>query len=215
MSIVNENPTLAQVIQTALERFSGDLHTAMPAQIVSYDRSKQQATVQPSFKRRTKNAEVFSYPVVTNVPCLFPRTNDFSFTFELKPEDSGLLICAQRSLDRWLESGGEVDPQDPRKHSFTDGIFIPGLFSFNQPAPAEENITVLKNVNTRFRLYESGRMAFANLSSGEELILTLSDLCQVLIDALIRTAIGPQPFTPSTIAALQQIKSRLDTLKED
>lgn len=214
MSIVNETPTLTQVIQTALERFAGDLHTAMPATIVSYDRSTQKATVQPSFKRRTKTGQVFSFPVVTNVPCLFPRSTDFSLTFELKPQDSGLLICAQRSLDRWLEKGGEVDPQDPRKHSFTDGIFIPGLFSFNDSAPAEQNITVLKNKDTRFRMYENGKMAFANLSSGEELVLVLSDLCQVLIDALTRTAIGPQPFVPSTISALSQIKSRLDTLKE-
>jgi len=47
MSIVNETPTLAQVIQTALERFSTDLHTAMPAAIVSYERATQKATVQP------------------------------------------------------------------------------------------------------------------------------------------------------------------------
>jgi len=214
MSIVNETPTLAQVIQTALERFSTDLHTAMPAAIVSYERATQKATVQPLLKRRTKNGEVLSWPVVTSVPCLFPRSGDFSLTFELKPEDSGLLICSQRSLDRWLVSGGEVDPQDPRKHSFTDGIFIPGLFSFNRSAPAEENITVLKNKDTRFRLYEDGKMAFANLSSGEELVLVLSDLCQVLIEALTRTAIGPQPFTPGTISALSNIKSRLDTLKE-
>jgi hypothetical protein len=186
----------------------------MPATIVKYERATQKATVQPSLKRRTRDGKVLSFPVVTNVPCLFPRTNDFSLTFELKPQDSGLLICAQRSLDRWLSSGGEVDPQDPRKHSFTDGIFIPGLFAFNASAPAEQNVTVLKNKDTRFRIYENGKMAFANLNSGEELVLVLSDLCQVLIQALTRTAIGPQPFVPGTIAALSQIKSRLDTLKE-
>lgn len=215
MSVDNETPTLANVIQSALSRFASDLHTSMPASIVSYDRTKQKASIQPLLKRRTKDGVVFSYPVITNVPCYFPRTSTYQHTFELKPNDTGLLIISERSLDRWLEVGGEVDPGDPRKHDFTDGIFFPGLFPFSQPAVAEQNITLFKNLNSRMRMYESGQFAFENLQSGEELVLVLSDLLQVLIDALIRTAIGPQPFTPSTIAALTDIKARLDTIKEE
>lgn len=214
MTITNETPTMSRVVQAALERFAANLHTAMPASIVTYDRTKQQASIQPLLKRRTKDGQVFSFPVVTNVPCVFPRSGDASVTFELKPGDSGMLIVAQRSLDRWLEVGGEVDPQDPRKHDFTDGVFFPGLFPFSEAAPAEQNIYLVQNVNSQFAMTENGRFRAKNLDSGEELVTVLVDLIQQLIDSFIRTGIGPQPFVPSTIAAFEDLKARLETLKE-
>jgi len=214
MSLVNETPTLAHVIQTALKRFQTELHTCLPAEIVTYDRTKQKASVQPLLQRKTKDGVAFNFPVITNVPCRFERTSKFSITYELKPKDTGIIIVSERSLDVWLNKGGLVDPNDLRKHDINDAIFFPGLFPFSTPAPAEANVALIQNDKTRFRLYENGKMAFTNLNSNEELVKVLSDLCQALISALTTTAIGPQPFTPSTISALTSVKSRLDTLKE-
>lgn len=214
MSIVNEQPTLQQVIQTALKRFQGELHTSIPAEIVTYDRGTQKASVQPVLLRKTVTGQTFKFPVITNVPCRFERSSKFSLTYELRPGDSGLLIISERSLDVWLNRGGIVDPLDPRKHDINDCIFLPGLFPFTKPAPTQPNIALIQNDKTQFKLYENGKMAFLNQNSNEELIKCLSDLCQTLISALTVTGIGPQPFTPGTVSQLTSIKSRLDTLKE-
>jgi len=210
-----ETPTLQAVIQVALERYSHNLHTCMPASIVKYDRTKQIATVQPLLQRKTRDGVVLTYQVIQNVPCIFPRTATFGMTYELKPKDTGLLVFSERSLDKWLASKGEVmDPKDPRKFDISDAIFIPGLFPNSKPAYTEKDITILKNAQTRFRMYETGKMAFTNLASGEELIKIIHDLLIVLENALIRTAIGPQPFVPNTIQELTSIQTRLDTLLE-
>lgn len=47
----------------------------------------------------------------------------------------------------------------------------------------------------------------------EELVTVLSDLTQAIIDSKNITAIGPQPMTPDSIAAITAIKARLDTFK--
>lgn len=215
MSIVNETPTLSQIIQTGIDRSLSEVHVALPGSVIKYDRDAQKAEIQPLLQRKSRAGVLFDWPIITNCPILFHRTSVFSMTYELKPGDTGLIVVSERSLDVWLQKdGGIVDPDDQRRFDMTDGVFIPGLFPFSKPAPVEENTLLLRNDVTRWAQHEDGTMAFENLTSGEELIQILHDLIIQLENSLIRTGIGPQPFTPATIAAFDDIKDRLDTLKE-
>jgi len=209
-----EQPTFSSVIQAHIEQRLCDLHVALPASIVTYDRAQQKASVQPLLKRQRSDGTLITWPIVNNVPVMFPRSGKFSLTFELVKDDSGLIVISERSLDKWLSSGGLVDPADFRKFDISDAVFIPGLFAFNDSAPAEANIAKLANDKTEIAMTEDGKVRLKNLNSGEELVTVLVDLVDDLINALIRTAIGPQPFVPSTVSALNDIKSRLETLKE-
>lgn len=56
-----------------------------------------------------------------------------------------------------------------------------------------------------------GKIAIANAS--DDLITVLSDLCAWLQSAHVITAMGPQPFTPTDLTSLGDIKDRLDTFK--
>lgn len=209
-----ELPTFSKVIQAHIDRALCQVHVSMPAEIVSYDRSLQKARVQPLLQRQRVDGQIISFPIISDVPCIFPRTSTSSFTFELKPGDTGTLLVSERSLDRWLTNGGLVDPADFRKFDISDAQFIPGLFPFSDPAPAEANITKTQNDKSQFAMTEDGKFRIKNTDSGEEFVTIGVDLIQALIDALIRTSIGPQPFTPSTIAAFEDLKARLETLKE-
>lgn len=50
-------------------------------------------------------------------------------------------------------------------------------------------------------------------NDNEEMVKTLSDFMQEVIDSLNITAIGPQPLTPETRELLQDVKDRFDTFK--
>lgn len=105
-----------------------DVHTAMPGQVISFDSATQTIEVQPCLKRKFNGAdEATSLPVLTDVPVVFPGSGDFWVTFDIKADSYVLLIFNERSLDRWIDQGGIVDPAKPRKFALSDCIAIAGI----------------------------------------------------------------------------------------
>ena len=115
------------------------VHVGFPAIVQSYDYKTQKASVLPAIKKRYIHGEVISQPIITNVPVIFPRTARSGITFPIKKGDSVLIKICERSLERWLSSGEEVEPGDPRKFDLNDAVAIPGLYSFNQENIATNN----------------------------------------------------------------------------
>jgi hypothetical protein len=107
----------------------------MPARVTSYDAAKRRVSVKPLIKESyvdgfTGERLTESVPVITDVPVAFPRGGSYRIEFPIAAGDTGWLWFADRSLDRWLASGGEVDPGDDRDHHLTDAVFYPGVQAF-------------------------------------------------------------------------------------
>ena len=135
---MSENtPTLGESIRAMIGRDRNDLHTAIPACVVSYDAATQKATVQPEIFAETTdidgNRVATKLPAITDVPVVFPRSGAYGITFPLAAGDTVLVVFSESSLDKWATKGGDTDPEDRRKHSLSDAIAIPGLFPFNKP----------------------------------------------------------------------------------
>lgn len=129
-----DTPTLAQVIRDAIEARLAEVHTSIPAQIVSFDDATCLATVQPCLKRKyTVDNELVDLPKIVNVPVVMPRGGGAVIMFDLQPGDYVLLVFAERSIDKWITSGGKVDPKDPRKHQLSDAFAIPGGYPKSVP----------------------------------------------------------------------------------
>jgi hypothetical protein len=127
-------PSLAEVLQAALDSFKGQLHVAMPGIVVSYDEAKQKANVQPQVKSliidQDGNEESLSLPELPSVPVVFPRGGGFFVSFPLQPGDQVLLVICDRELNVWKSKGGDMSPQDPRTHHLADAVAIPGCYPF-------------------------------------------------------------------------------------
>jgi len=125
------SPTLAHVIRASIDNAVAGLRVAVPGRIVSFDSTTQTATIQvlltEIYEDRDGELENESVPLLPDIPVLIYGTIDFSIQIPIKPNDPGLLIFSDRSLDNWQSKGGEQDPQDLRRHDITDAIFIPGL----------------------------------------------------------------------------------------
>ncbi len=124
------SPELGEVLRRWLDAEREDIHTALPARVESYNASTQRCTAQPLIKRRYVDGagvtQVERRPVVVEVPVVWPGGGGAAITCPLAVGDTVLLIFGEASMDAWLAgNGAEVDPQDDRRHAFSDGIAIP------------------------------------------------------------------------------------------
>lgn len=162
-SNVGETPSWAQVILDAFEARLCEVHTAIPGKVEKYDKLKGVADIQPLLKRKFKDGEVVDLPICNQVPVCFPRTTTSYIHLPIKKGDVGLLIFSERSVDRYKNLGGSQDPQDPRKHSLSDGFFIPGGYPITAPpSSVVQDALHFKNVSSEVIMYENGQIELKN-----------------------------------------------------
>jgi hypothetical protein len=110
----------------------GQLHTAMPARVESFDAATQTVDVTPQLKQAYPDGEGgVSYkalPVIPNVKVVFPRSGSFFISFPLAKGDFVLLVFNSRSIQAWRDKGQAVEPGDLALHPLDGAVAIPGLF---------------------------------------------------------------------------------------
>lgn len=198
---MSRSPTIAEVIRTAIEARLLDVHTSIPAKVVRYDASRCVVDAAP-LVRAPETAEdgTISYtalPVVTNVPVAFPEGGGFRLTFPLAIGDTVWLSFSEASLERWMQFGGEVDPEDPRRFALSDAAAIPGvraLAGSDAVVAASEDGCVLELIggNAKLRLKAGGTVELG--TSGAEALALASKVATEL--GVLKTAINAAPVTP-------------------
>ena len=220
------SPTLADLLRLATARQLQDVHVSMPGRIESYDAPRQEASVQPLLKVALASGEEASLPVINHVPVLWPRGGGAILSFPLEIGDTVLLVFSERSLDEWLQQGGELAPQDPRSHDLSDAVALPGLYPFNEPGDADGRDALLRFRGGELRLYPSGKVELKNqaahlrlnpdgtvaLGGADELLSIVDGLLDQLLAMVVTTPAGPG--TPANLPAFAALKMRLATLKE-
>lgn len=134
---------LSEVLAQVMRNRMAELHVSMPAQIVDYDFATQKASVQPLISRKYTDGRVDAYPVINNVPVVWPRSGGASLTMPVDAGDYCILVFADRSIDGWTASGGAQPQDDRRLHSLNDAVAFMGMMPFSEPSLAENNDDVL------------------------------------------------------------------------
>lgn len=121
---------LAEVLAATTAALSNDLRVALPGIIHSFDPETVTCTVAPAIKgaRMASDGSVnsVSYPLLVDVPVVFPRGGGCTLTFPVASGDECLLIFADRAIDFWWQSGNTQEPVNSRQHSLSDAFVIPG-----------------------------------------------------------------------------------------
>lgn len=132
-----QTPSLRNLLRSALDSRLEDVWVCMPGRIESYDATKQRATVQPLVKRRyvdeLGDTVAERLPSIAEVPVVFAGGGGFRTTYPVAAGDTCEIRFASCSLDRWLAIGGEIDPEDDRRHNLSDAIAYVGLRDFAHP----------------------------------------------------------------------------------
>lgn len=139
----DQTPTLATVLSNVVRSASEGVACAMPGVVKSYDSATQKADVQPAVKRAEfdESGELIhvDYPVIQDVPIMFPGAGAYRMTFPVVAGDMVLLVFSDVAIDKWKQNGSAI-PTDPRRHNISDAVAIPGLFNFNStPTDAPTN----------------------------------------------------------------------------
>jgi len=134
----SRSPDLQEVLRAVLDNRLAQLHVALPGEVVRYNAQKQIADIRPLVRdfTITLDAEeiIDDFPVIPNVPVMFPRANDFFISMPLQRGDKVLLIFNERSIGNYTDGDGSavVDPEERTMHSLDDAVCFPGFYPNSQ-----------------------------------------------------------------------------------
>ncbi|HEJ8623023.1 TPA: translation initiation factor IF-2 [Klebsiella michiganensis] len=121
---------LAEVLASERKTLNEQLRVALPGIIQSFDPDTVTAVVQPAIRYIERdndgNKNTKDYPLLVDVPVIFPRGGGCTLTFPVKEGDECLVIFADRCIDFWWQSGGVQEPVDGRMHDLSDAFAIVG-----------------------------------------------------------------------------------------
>lgn len=117
------------------------VHTAVPGRVVEYDAQKGTATIQP-LASTYFNARGVQYPLLYDVPIIFPRFGQIGLFGPVESNDEVLLIFTERGLGEW-KYGDSFS--EARTFSLQDAIAIPGFLygAGNKSEQAQNNKSII------------------------------------------------------------------------
>lgn len=120
--------SLAGVVSSILDKRLQNTDNCLPAKVISYDRDKNVATVQPLIAVLTTMGGTVSRALVASVPVLALGGGGYVLNFPLKKGDLGWIEASDRDISLFMQSMKEARPNTLRKHSFEDAKFVPDIF---------------------------------------------------------------------------------------
>jgi hypothetical protein len=121
------------ILEAYAESRARRVFTSLPGFIVEFDPETVMATVQIGIQRpftddKGIRREV-DYPLLTDVPVIFPRGGNVTLTFPVQEDDECWIMFSARGMDGWKEAGG-VQPAGARRcHHLSDAVCYLGPMS--------------------------------------------------------------------------------------
>lgn len=144
--------SIKDIVQKSIE----DMHTAIPAIIISYDAASGLAVVQPKGKFKKPNGDKIDYPSVSGVPVLFPQSGNVIIAFPIKAGDNCLLVFGEQSLDYWMY---DKETDTDLKFDLSNAMAIPNLATTGNDVMQEacnEDAVILKSYGTKLKVKGDG-----------------------------------------------------------
>jgi len=133
---MTQAPTLAELINLAIENRLLDVHTALIAKVERYDAEKQLVDVSPVLKRKVQTLEgvwkTEQLPLLCDVPVMFPQAGGYFISFPIQSGDFVQLIFNESDIEEWLQnSPSKIDHN--RRFSLQGAIAIPSFAPPSKP----------------------------------------------------------------------------------
>lgn len=137
-----------------------NVHCCLICIVQSFNKETMTVDVQPVIREKytdeTGNGSYIDFPLLINVPVVFPCTGNSLITFPIKQGDECIVIFSDLSFDNWFVNSGIQNPVELRRHDLSDGIAIFGIRSLPKIIDGyEENKIVLKLGNSFIKVSDS------------------------------------------------------------
>jgi len=114
----------AGIIQEVLATFSRGFECCIPAIVVSYDRSKHEAVVQPAVNILMTNGKQVERAQVAATVWRF-MCGGYLVDLPINAGDTGWLVASDRESTSVKQFGRTAPPQTYETHKYENGFFIP------------------------------------------------------------------------------------------
>lgn len=121
------------IFKKLLQKTDGQL----PAEIVSYNRSKNTATVRPLISIIATDGSRITRAPVASVPVLALGGGGWFVNFPLGAGDTGWIEASDRDISLYIQNAAISPPNSKRMHSFEDARFVPDVYAKYTFAPAD------------------------------------------------------------------------------
>lgn len=133
-------------IRLVLNKFLAGVDDMLPAEVLSYDRAKNIARVQPLIIMVTTDDIQVKRAEVAAIPVLQLGGGGFVASFPIVAGDLGWIKANDRDISLFKQSHKSAPPNTQRKHSFSDALFIPdSMMQGVTIAPEDSGNLVVQN----------------------------------------------------------------------
>ena len=119
---------LATLINHYISKRLQGTHTALPANVVSYNHSAGTATVQPALRLLLIDDSERRMPPIEDVPVLMQATGSAIARFTLEAGDPVMLLFSERGMSNFRETLEEGSPDRGVRFSLNDAVVLAGGF---------------------------------------------------------------------------------------
>lgn len=232
------DPSLRGILQQLKGEIGYELNCHQVGTIVSFDATKQMASVSLTIKRVVFNQvqsidaglqvtpTLLDYPVLVDCPVFVLAGGGCHMTMPIAAGDPCLVLFGDRDIDNWLNAGTSQPPNTPRSHSLADGFALVGFRPVSKAfAGYSTTDSVWSLANGYVVLRAAGDVEIVSANGGDirvqnqiRIANAATDL-KTQMDALITALtswVNTGGTTPNagTIAALNAVKAGLDSLLE-
>ena len=122
-----DDGSLLGMARAILDKFLQGVDDMLPARVVTYDRTKNRATVVPLIKVLTTDNRQVQRAQIASVPVMQFGGGGAVLSLNLRPGDLGWIKANDRDISIVMQSYTDNAPNTLRKHSFQDAVFIPDV----------------------------------------------------------------------------------------
>jgi hypothetical protein len=134
--------TLQGLIAQALNNFKKNLDNCLPATVISYDRTKNVASLQPQIQMLAVDGTLVNRASIASAPVFAMGGGGFLINFPLVSGSKGWIKANDRDISLYLQSGNTTAPGSGIMHSFSNGVFYPD-FGSNFTIAGEDNASAV------------------------------------------------------------------------
>jgi hypothetical protein len=198
----NREPDFVEIVEMMISSSRRSMFGGwLPGRIATYDATKCKASIQILLLETKENegAAPTKQPVaiINEVPVMtFSDHHGIRVELALQKGDTVMVCFAARSIDRWKQRGGMIDPGDDRDHDLNDAVAIPMLFDFAHVTKPTAKV----------------KFTATEVQAGGTSALAKSDALSAITTALDAASLAIAFGNPTGAAALDAFKTALEAI---
>lgn len=145
-----------ELLETQATSTQMQIHTALPARVVSFNASEQTVSIELMIEQINHNGEQLALPPLVDVPVKMFAYGAFMITAEPQAGDEGLATFSERCIDGWWLSSRKSVPLDIRFHDLSDAFFDGGYRSKPKALTIVPNCLNIAGASNYVRLLSDG-----------------------------------------------------------